>query len=343
MAEATLPLHLPHIDHTDRVQRQPCTTAVQKPQQQHSNAKRRLDCVVQPHRRRQHQKEVVRAMDQYWHEQRQQAIAAFAEELAVSQVDADDEAGATVQRDRQVHAQQGHLQASHDCVLDVLGGGKARAGCETIDHQAAAIDHPIFEEDAPDSAILEQLLEKARTEVGREEGVGDRLHTEGEAYGDILRLLCPYSALLLPGDVELAVAQVDEGVREPLPAGRRHNIRALADGGDVDPAAYDDVLQGLLQLRAHGLHATVRGAVLGEHSPSPKRCVHALVDDGGHDGAIPAHPSASGPIAGAAMLVRGVAPVRRRALSACRRPGGERDELLRPRARWQTARHLLQL
>mmetsp|Transcript_4531 Transcript_4531/g.12816 ORF Transcript_4531/g.12816 Transcript_4531/m.12816 type:complete len:380 (-) Transcript_4531:131-1270(-) len=245
-------------------------------------------------------------------------------------MDADDQAGAAVQRDRQVHPQQSDLHAARAGVLHVLRRGEARPGSEAIHHQPTAVHDPVFEKNTPHSTILQQLLAEACTEIGHESGVRDGLLGERKSNRHVLFRRAPLAAQLHPVRLDLVAAQRCVGTGQRLPGGGRHNCGAFADRRHLHALAADEILQCYVCLRAHHLHAAV-ARILSQRCP--ERCVDALAQE-----CVCHRTIAKNPNTALALLPRWTMMMDQRSrpirigefLRTLRSPRAERDELLRP-------------
>mmetsp|Transcript_101646 Transcript_101646/g.282916 ORF Transcript_101646/g.282916 Transcript_101646/m.282916 type:complete len:233 (+) Transcript_101646:616-1314(+) len=119
---------------------------------------------------RQHEYEVVCAMDEDGHGQCEQELVqahvALAQELAVTQVDADHEAGAAVEGNGEQHPCKGYKNAVHRRVLEVLRCSEARRCRQPVHYEASWIHYSVLEEDPSDCQVLQQLLQEGRPEEG---------------------------------------------------------------------------------------------------------------------------------------------------------------------------------
>merc|ERR1712170_14908 len=108
----------------------------------------------------QHQQEIIAAVDEHRNCHRAdefvQAHIALAQELPVTQMDAYDQPSAAMQWNGHEHAEDGYIAPVHCHILQVLCCGETRRSCQPIHSQAATVRNAVFEENPPNSDVLQQ-------------------------------------------------------------------------------------------------------------------------------------------------------------------------------------------
>mmetsp|Transcript_69079 Transcript_69079/g.174140 ORF Transcript_69079/g.174140 Transcript_69079/m.174140 type:complete len:214 (+) Transcript_69079:953-1594(+) len=186
--------------------------------------------------------------------QRRQAIILAAQELAVTKVDANDQACAAMQWDREEQPSEGGPEAEHERVLHVFRCGEAGASSQAIDDQSSAIDHAVLEQDSPHSHILEQLFQEGSAEVGLNEGVQNGVGADHKVHSSASRDRFIASRSRVRGEVGVCRGQI-------RPRGDVHLVVAQSNGGDLD-APHDVGTDGQANASIAAAAVAPQGAVM---------------------------------------------------------------------------------